>query len=46
MSKQDFEKYEKMSKTAGKASNFFFLLMILGCAIPCLVIVVGVMLEK
>ena len=42
MSNDDLERYEKMSKIAGKASSLSFALIILGCATPCLVIAVGV----
>ena len=41
MSNDDLEKYEKMSKVAGKASGVFFILMIVGCLIPVIVICLG-----
>lgn len=41
MSNDDLEKYEKMSKVAGKASSVFVTLMILGCLIPIIVICLG-----
>ena len=41
MSNDDLEKYDKMSKVAGKASGVFITLIIIGCLIPIIFICLG-----
>jgi len=44
--KDDLERYELMSKVAGKAGGLFGFLILLGCLIPVAVICVGTLFTK
>lgn len=42
----EFDKYDKVSKVAGKASGIFTLVMIFGCLLPIIVICLGALFTQ